>query len=73
MLRAVTIMITSYFLVLEVPPSLRVLRFGSLGGTPSPRVRSLEVGAPQKCFVGLEPKLGVLHPKELGQNQVDFE
>lgn len=34
------------------------VEIGSLGGTPSPRVRGLEEGAPQMCFVGLEPSLG---------------
>lgn len=45
------------FLVLEVPPSLRgSVDLCSLGGTPSPRVHSLEGKAPQGKLVGLEPK-----------------
>jgi len=43
-----------------------LLIFDSLGGTPSPRVWGLEVGATQKSFVGLEPKVGFLHPSIFG-------
>ena len=35
----------------------------SLGGTPSPKVRGLEVRLPQKSFMGLEPKLEDLYTK----------
>ena len=56
-----------YFLVLEVPPSLRgSVDLCSLGGTPSPRVQGLEGKAPQGQLVGLEHKCGVLHPIVFG-------
>jgi len=56
-------MMMSYFLVLEVPPSLRgSVDLCSLGGTPSPRVQGLEDKAPQGQLVGLEPKYEVLAP-----------
>lgn len=48
----------------EKPPTC--LFFCILGGTPSPRVRGLEGEVPQKSFVGLEPKVGVLHPSMFG-------
>ena len=65
MLQAVMMM--SYFLFLEVPPSLRgSVDLGSLGGTPNPRVRGLEGKAPQGSLMGLEPKRGVLHPSGFG-------
>ena len=63
----------SYFLVLELHPSLRgSVEIGSFVGTPSPRVWGLEEVAPEMYFVGLEPKLGVLYPKVLGQNHEEF-
>ena len=62
------------FLVLEVPPSQRgSVEIGSLGGAPNPREHGFGGMGTQIRFVGLEPKMGVLHLKELGQNQVDFE
>jgi len=51
----------TYFLVLEVPPSLRgSVYLCILGGTPSPRVQGLVGKAPQGNLVGLERKYGVL-------------
>lgn len=61
MLRAV-MMMTIYFLVLEVPPSLRGnVDLCSFGGTQSPRVRGFEGKAPHESLVGLEPNHVVLH------------
>ena len=54
---------TRYFLVLEVPPSLRgSVYFCSLGGTPSLRVQGLEGKVPQGNLVDLEPKYGFMAP-----------
>jgi len=59
---AVTVMTTSYFLVLE-PPSLRgSVEIGSLGGTPSPRVRGVGGRSTTSGFVDLGPKVWALHP-----------
>ena len=56
-------MIMRYFLVIEVPLLLRgSVDLCSLGGIPSPRVQGLEGKALQGSLVGLEPKVGVLHP-----------
>ena len=60
-------MMTRYFLVLEVPPLLRgSVDLCGLGSTPNPRVQGLEGKAPQGSLVGLEPKYGVLHPIVFG-------
>lgn len=47
-------MMTKYFLILEVPPLLRgSVDLCSLGGTSSPMVQGLESKFPQGSFVGL--------------------
>ena len=58
-------MMMSYFLILEVPPSLGgSVNVCSLGGTPSPKVQGLEGKAPQGPSMGFCTKMCFGHFQE---------